>query len=146
MGGMATMTAREATAREAWSLLMELAFANKARFIGAMADFDLTPVQGHVLRILGNQGPLAMSELAEALSCDASNVTGMVDRLEARALVERRPGARDRRVKEIVLTPAGVELRGHVLERMSEPPAAIASLSVRDQRVLRDVLARALER
>ena len=145
MGGMATMTTgREATAREAWSLLMELAFANKGRFIGAMADFDLTPVQGHVLRILGNQGSLAMNELAEALSCDASNVTGMVDRLEARGLVERRPGARDRRVKELVLTPTGLEVRRHVLERMSEPPAAIISLSPRDQRALRDILKRAV--
>jgi DNA-binding MarR family transcriptional regulator len=125
---------------------MELAFANKARLIGAMADFDLTPVQGHVLRILGNRGPLAMNELAEALSCDASNVTGMVDRLEARGLVERRPGDRDRRVKELVLTPAGLELRRHVLERMSEPPEAIQRLSARDQRALRDVLARALAR
>jgi DNA-binding MarR family transcriptional regulator len=143
---MATV-AREATAaREAWRLLIELVFANKANFMAAMAEFDLTPVQGHVLRILEPGRPLAMNDLAEALRCDASNVTGLVDRLEHRHLLVRRPGERDRRVKELLLTDAGVELRERVLNRMAEPPESIARLSVQDQRVLRDIARRALGR
>jgi DNA-binding MarR family transcriptional regulator len=139
--------ARERTAaREAWRLLVELAFANKGRFVATMAEFDLTPVQGHVLRILEPERPLPMNDLAEALNCDASNVTGLVDRLEHRRLVERRPGARDRRVKELALTRDGVALRERVLHRMSEPPEAIAGLSPADQRALRDILRRALDR
>jgi MarR family transcriptional regulator, organic hydroperoxide resistance regulator len=59
--------------------------------------------------------------------------------------VERRPGERDRRVKELLLTPEGVELRARVLERMWEPPQALAGLSARDQRALRDILRRARE-
>ena len=86
-----------------------------------------------------------MSSLAERLFCDASNVTGIADRLEARGLVERRSAEGDRRVKALTLTPDGVELRGRVLEIMSEPPAAIAALSAADQRTLRDVLRRAVE-
>ena len=42
--------------------------------------------------------PLPMSALAGALQCDNSNVTGIVDRLEAAGLAERRPAERDRRV------------------------------------------------
>jgi DNA-binding MarR family transcriptional regulator len=143
---MAIATTEETTAREAWRLLMELAFANKARFMATMAEFDLTPVQGHVLRLLEPEQPLPMNDLAGALHCDASNVTGLVDRLEQRRLVERRPGARDRRVKELLLTAEGVAVRARVLERMWEPPEAINSLSPRDVRALREILLRARER
>ena len=134
-----------AAAREAWPLVMRLVFANKASFVSAMAEFDLTPVQAHVLRILEPGRSLTMNDLAEELRCDASNVTGLVDRLEHRRLVERRPGNRDRRVKELSLTRAGATLRRRVLARMSEPPPELVRLSVRDQRQLRDILRRALE-
>ena len=143
---MAIATTEETTAREAWRLLMELAFANKARFMATMAEFDLTPVQGHVLRLLEPEQPLPMNDLAGALNCDASNVTGLVDRLEQRGLVERRPGASDRRVKELLLTAEGVDVRTRVLDRMWEPPEAITGLSARDQRALRDILRRTLGR
>jgi DNA-binding MarR family transcriptional regulator len=85
-----------------------------------------------------------MSELADALYCHASNVTGIVDRLESRGLVERRPGLGDRRVKTLALTDAGTAVRARVVGLMNEPPAEIAGLSAGDQRVLRDVLGRAL--
>ena len=143
---MAISTTEETTAREAWRLLMEHAFANKARFMGTMAEFDLTPVQGHVLRLLEPEQPLPMNDLAGALHCDASNVTGLVDRLEQRGLVGRRPGASDRRVKELLLTAEGVDVRTRVLERMWEPPEAITGLSARDLRALRDILRRTLGR
>ena len=52
-----------------------------------------------------------MRDLAERLCCDASNVTGIVDRLEARGLVERRTAPDDRRVKHLVLTDDGRALR-----------------------------------
>ena len=143
---MATVTRQETAAREAWGLLMELAFANKSRFIAAMAEFDLTPALGHVLRLLQPGKPLPMNDLAVALHCDASNVTGLVDRLEARGLVARQPGERDRRVKELVLTPEGLSVRTQVLDRMGTPPEGIRALSAADQRALRDVLRRALGR
>jgi DNA-binding MarR family transcriptional regulator len=142
---MATAT-ENPVARAAWRLLVEFAFAHKSRFMAAMGEFDLTPVQGHVLRILEPEHPLPMNDLADALRCDASNVTGLVDRLEQRGLLERRSGERDRRVKVLSLTPEGIELRTRVLDRMSEPPEAIAALSAADQRALRDILRRALGR
>ena len=79
------------------------------------------------------------------MHCEASNVTGIVDRLEARGLIERRPSAEDRRVKMLALTEEGQELRRKIGERMNEPPPPIASLSEEDQRALRDLLARALD-
>jgi MarR family transcriptional regulator, organic hydroperoxide resistance regulator len=137
---------RTSPAREAWGLVFELAFANKARFIAAVGEFGLSPVGAHALRLLDAGTPLTMSDLADALGCDASNVTGVVDRLEDRGLVERRPGQDDRRVKTLALTPEGREVRQRVLERMSEPPPEILRLSAREQRELRDILRRALGR
>ena len=131
-------------AREAWELLFRLAKAKHGVVSGQLAELDLTPVQAHALRRLDPEKPLAMSALAEALYCHASNVTGIVDRLESRGLVERTTGAGDRRVKTLVLTQEGAEVRARVIEILSEPPAALASLPAADQRALREILRRAL--
>lgn len=107
------------------------------------SELGLTVPQAMLLRQLDQ--PLAMNAVAGRLHCDASNVTGIVDRLEARGLVERRAAEGDRRVKALAITPAGAALRKRVIQVMTEPPAAIAALSVKDQEALRDILARAVE-
>ena len=56
---------------------------------GSSAELGLGFAQAHALRMLDPEEPLPMSALAERLFCDASNVTGIVDRLESRGLVER---------------------------------------------------------
>ena len=88
---------------------------------------------------------MTMSELADSLGCDASNVTSIVDRLESRGFVERRPSAMDRRVKELALTPAGAETHDRIAVRMQQPPPPIDNLSTADQEQLRDILRRALD-
>jgi DNA-binding MarR family transcriptional regulator len=131
-------------AGEAWELLFRVAKAKHGILSARLAELDLTPVQAHALRRLDPDVPLAMSALADALFCHASNVTGIVDRLESRGLVERTPGAEDRRVKTLVLTPEGAVVRARVIELLSEPPAAIAALPAADLRALRDILRHAL--
>ena len=145
---MATKTrpGASAVAREAQRLFFEIGMAQRHRVGAALNELGLTFSQAHALRILDAQGPLTMSALAERLFCDASNVTGIADRLESRGLIERRAGQGDRRVKVLALTPAGAELRERVLETMAEPQAAISALSPSDQRSLRDILARAVEK
>jgi DNA-binding MarR family transcriptional regulator len=134
----------EALAREAWVPLFELIQEMMRHFPALAAEFELSPVQAHVLRTLGD-GPQPMSTLAGYLSCDASNVTGLVDRLEARGLVERRSAEHDRRVKLLALTDAGRELRRRLMARMAEPPPSITALPPADLRALRDVMLRAVE-
>jgi DNA-binding MarR family transcriptional regulator len=123
-------------------LLFEFFKAQKPRFAALAEEFDLSDSQAHALYLL--EHPRSMGELAHLLSSDASNVTGIVDRLEGRGLIERRPSALDRRVKLLVLTEAGAELRARALGRFSEAPPGIAKLSAADQRALRDILRRAL--
>jgi MarR family transcriptional regulator, organic hydroperoxide resistance regulator len=140
----AASRSREGAAdREAWELLVELSMSSlRERFIATAAGLDLSPPQAHALKALRPGHPIAMRQLASTLRCDASNITGIVDRLEARGLVERRVGADDRRVKALVVTPAGEALRARLLERLAEVPAGFSRLSPAEQRQLRDLLRR----
>src|SRR5260221_12995304 len=105
----------------AWQLLMRFFFAQRAHLPASGAEFDLSPAQCHVLHLIEPGRPLSMSRLAGTLSCHASNVTGLVDRLESRGLIRRQASPRDRRVKVLQLTPTGTRLRAQVLGRMAGP-------------------------
>jgi DNA-binding MarR family transcriptional regulator len=142
-GTVATPRKPTAGAR-AWNLMFEILRASKPYMETAAAEFDMTPQQLYALRNLGGERAVTMSEFATLLGCDASNVTAIADKLESRGLVERRSASNDRRVKALVLTPAGVEMYGRVNERMQQPPPAIGNLSEADQEALGDLLERAL--
>ena len=129
----------------AWPLLVRLFLAQRANLPALAAELHLSPVQCHVLHLIDPHRPIAMGELAGTLACDRSNVTGLVDRLEARGLVQRRPSEADRRVKVLVLTPTGTRVRDLLVERMLAPPPAIERLSPREQRALVRILERLLE-
>jgi MarR family transcriptional regulator, organic hydroperoxide resistance regulator len=123
----------------------ELFHASKRRFHAVASEFELSPPQVRALGVLEPDRPVPMSELAEALHCDNSNVTGIVDRLEDRGLVERRSASHDRRVKMLAVTARGADVRARLAERLQEAPEALARLSPEDQRALRDIMRRALE-
>ncbi len=132
-------------ATEAWGLLFRLFVSQRGRMPAVASEFALSPMQAHVLRLLEPGRPVPMRALAGVLRCDASNVTGIIDRLEERDLVRRAVSTTDRRVKMLVVTDQGVRLRRRMLERLSEAPEPIAKLSPDDQRALRDILRRAME-
>ncbi len=132
-------------ADQAWALLLQLAFERvHAHFAATVAELDLAPVQAKALHELNVEPPISMRELAERLKSDPSNVTGLVDRLEAGGLVERRPDPNDRRIKGLALTTAGARMRERLFARLYSAPPAVAELSESDQRCLRDVLQRIL--
>src|SRR6266566_147033 len=132
-------------ADQAWALLLQVAFERvHAHFAAAVAELDLAPVQAKALHELNVEPPISMRELAERLKSDPSNVTGLIDRLEARGLVERRPDPSDRRIKGLALTSGGARMRERLFARLYSAPPAVAELSEPDQRCLRDVLQRIL--
>jgi|Tabmets5t2r1_1033131.scaffolds.fasta_scaffold74794_2 MarR family transcriptional regulator, organic hydroperoxide resistance regulator len=143
---IAQLMAQRTPAEEAWALLWSIMQANKRRMIEMARELDFSPVQLHLLRLLEPGVETPMRALAQQLFCDPSNVTGIVDRLEARGLIERRSLETDRRVKIIRLTPEGQRVRAEVVERMSSPPEEIAALSLESQLALRDALREAAER
>ena len=124
----------------AWQLLVKFFFAQRDRLPSFGQEFELSPAQCHVLHVIEPDRPLPMGRLAETLGCDASNVTGLVDRLEARGLVQRRASADDRRVKAIQLTREGTRVRGQLLRRMTGGTCPLSRLSSSDQRALLRIL------
>jgi DNA-binding MarR family transcriptional regulator len=104
------------------------------------AEFDLSAPQARALHHLGQ--PRTMGELAEMLCCDASNVTGIIDRLEARGVVERQVVPGDRRVKRIVLTRGGRQMWQAHHDRLMADVPLVAGLSPEERLALHDLLAR----
>src|SRR6476619_1002289 len=123
------MSRIDADACRAWQLLVKFFFAQREHLPPLGEDFELSPVQCHVLHLIEPARPLPMGRLADTLGCDASNVTGLVDRLEARGLVQRRPSSGDRRVKVLHLTPTGSRLRAQLLRQIAGGSCRLARLS-----------------
>ncbi len=130
---MAKSTSQEAIVR----LLMDVSRNLTSHYDAKLAELHLTLPQAMLLRQLGDALP--MNEAADKLHCDPSNVTGIVDRLEARGLIERQHLTSDRRVKHLALTPAGRRLRSRVEAVLSAAPG-VSDLGASDQAALLSLL------
>lgn len=113
-------------------------------FEDAAAGHTLTGAQARLLSLLSIE-PLPMRKLAQKLKCEPSNVTGIVDRLEARGLVERRPDPTDRRVKVAATTDEGRRVARGLREELRFAREPLAGLSHGEREVLRDLLRRMLD-
>lgn len=109
----------------------------------AAAAHSLTGAQARVLGLLSLE-PMPMRRIAQKLKCEPSNVTGIVDRLEVRGLVERRPDPADRRVKLAAPTEKGSRTARQLRESLDFAREPLAGLSDTDRAVLRDLLRRML--
>jgi DNA-binding MarR family transcriptional regulator len=127
-----TRVTKPALAGEVWERLLGYFFAHRENTMGAAAELGITPGHVKALFALTPDQPRAMGELAETLMCDASNATWLVDRLEERGFVARGQHPRDRRIKTVALTPAGVDIKQRLIERMSVPPADLLSIDRAD--------------
>jgi len=134
------MVRADRDACRAWQLLVKFFFAQRAHLPGPGDEIELSPVQSHVLHLIEPGRALPMGRLADTLACDASNVTGLVDRMETRGLVRREPAPDDRRVKVLRLTPAGARLRAQVLSRMTRESHPLSRLSAAQRRTLVKIL------
>ncbi|MER8187815.1 MarR family transcriptional regulator [Kitasatospora sp. NPDC094015] len=108
-------------------------------FALAAGRHGLNPSQAKALKAV--QEPVPMRALAGRLGCDASNVTGIVDRLESLGLAHRETAAGDRRVKIVAITPAGRTILDRIRDDMTRAHDAFASLD-EDQRTALDQLCR----
>jgi DNA-binding MarR family transcriptional regulator len=90
-----------------WSLL-EAARAVEAQLEEALADEDLSGAKLAALtHLVRAREPVALGELAEQCACVRSNITQLVDRLEAEKLVRRVGDPADRRSRRAAITPLG---------------------------------------
>jgi DNA-binding MarR family transcriptional regulator len=137
---MAVTSSRDTElASQAWMAMLEFFFAKaRPRMLELWREFDLMPPQQMTLGLL-LAAPRPMGELAQLMHCDNSNITGLVDRLTERGLVERLAAEGDRRVKLVALTAAGRDLAEELARRRAEPPEEIASLPEADLRRLQRI-------
>jgi DNA-binding MarR family transcriptional regulator len=110
----------------------------------AAGEHTLTGAQARLLSLLSLE-PLPMRKLAQKLRCEPSNVTGIVDRLESRGLVERRPDPADRRVKLAAATDEGRQVAQDLRDGLRFAREPLAGLSDEERQSLRDLLRRMLD-
>ncbi|GHF34660.1 MarR family transcriptional regulator [Streptomyces mashuensis] len=109
----------------------------------AAGQHSLTGAQARVLALLSRE-PLPMRRIAQQLKCEPSNVTGIVDRLEGRGLVERRPSPEDRRVKLAAVTEQGRQTSARLRESLDFAREPLAGLTTTERTLLRYLLQRML--
>ncbi|GGY65788.1 MarR family winged helix-turn-helix transcriptional regulator [Streptomyces omiyaensis] len=109
----------------------------------AAAAHSLTGAQARVLGLLTLE-PTPMRKIAEKLKCEPSNVTGIIDRLESRGLVERRPDPADRRVKLAAPTDEGRDTARRLRDSLHFAREPLGELTGLERTLLRDLLRRML--
>ncbi|HXL17262.1 MAG TPA: MarR family transcriptional regulator [Streptosporangiaceae bacterium] len=129
---------------EAVALWFEMQARLEAHFTRLAGDHGLSAIQAKVLMQLQPTGAVTMRGLADQLHYDASNLTGVIDRLEERGAVRRQPHPQDRRIKGVVLTGEGARLRQAFWERLTGRSGPLGQLSRRELADLRDLLKGAL--
>jgi DNA-binding MarR family transcriptional regulator len=139
------MGSTDRDALRAWQLLMRFFYAQREHLPSRSEALGLSAAQCHLLHVIEPGQPVPMSRLAGVLKCDPSNVTGLIDRLESRGLVQRRPSREDRRVKVVELTRTGSRLRMQLLHRVTASPLPLARLSAAEQRALVRILERLVD-
>lgn len=114
------------------------------RWAEVSAELRISQAAVRALLAIDPDQPRAMSELARALDCDRSYVTGVVDDLERAGYAERRTAIHDRRIKVIALTDDGRHALERVRHTLLAPPAGLATLTVSQQRTVARLLTKAL--
>ena len=106
-----------------YCIFFQLAKANQigSRFLGQkVAELNITPVQALVLGFLRDEDRITSSELGKRTELDSATLTGIIDRLEAAELIERRGNPADRRSIHVHLTERGRLLGAKAVRLITE--------------------------
>jgi len=106
-----------------YCIFFQLAKANQigSRFLAQqVAELNITPVQAMVLGFLSDEDRITSSELGKRTELDSATLTGIIDRLEAAELIERRGNPADRRSIQVHLTERGRSLGIKAVQLIAE--------------------------
>ena len=142
----ATPSADGAVAEFAGQLFFRLWRASHTRIADALATIDLTPALFGLLNVIGAREGAIQQELGSAMGIDPSTMVSLIDQLESAGLAKRRPCERDRRAREVVITPKGRRTleRGRRMASQVEDEV-LGGLTAAERRELLTLLRRALE-
>lgn len=136
------MSVRADKTRDVRILITQLSKTLTDQARSAIDEAGLTKTQAALLRDLDE--PRTQRELADSLPSEPSNVTFVVDKLEARGLVERRAHPTDRRANVVHLTPEGEQVREQMIDTF-ESSTPLGSLSDEQLEQLRHLLQLAMD-
>ncbi len=106
----------------------------------------LTQAQFQALRVIAKYGPTPMKTISDKMSVSAANITGIVDRLESKGLIERMARREDRRASIIELTPKGRRIQEEVAKKYARfVQKALQRFTPEEQETLRSLLAKLQE-
>jgi DNA-binding MarR family transcriptional regulator len=126
-------------------LLIRASMIAKQRLMKLSEAYDLSVMQALTLCLLEPGDTVPMSTVSDLLTCDPSNVTGIVERLSVGAYIERRESSSDRRVKTIRLTEAGMALRNKLLLGIIEhDTSTLTTLTQAEIKTLKKLLLKTL--
>jgi DNA-binding MarR family transcriptional regulator len=131
--------------RDVVGLWFQMQSRLQAHFAALAAEHSLSAIQAKVLLQLDPDTPITMRALAARLQYDPSNLTGVIDRLEALGAVRRQPDLRDRRVKGLILTPEGARMRDPFWDQLVNDAGPLGHLGVSELEQLRTILRSAVE-
>jgi DNA-binding MarR family transcriptional regulator len=131
-------------ARSVWQLMFDLLMRTAPQRTKILGQRGLTPNDARGLSSLDLHEGRSMRSLAKEWTCDASNATWIVDRLEKMGLAERRTVPDDRRVKLVALTRKGLKVRRELLEEFHHPPAQLLELGDHQLETLEQILRKAV--
>jgi DNA-binding MarR family transcriptional regulator len=134
---------RDDTLSEAfWSVARQL----RRTTMESLTEWDVSPSQARALRVLARQDGARLSELAERLHIAARSATEVVDGLEAKGLVARRPDPQDRRATLVALTePGAVRLAAIRTARGTQAERLFDQLNASDRAHLSRILRKLTE-
>jgi DNA-binding MarR family transcriptional regulator len=106
-------------------LLSQLGSHVSKRFAERLSEFDLAPTHVAVLRIVGQNPGIDQRELARRLGVVPSRVVVLVDQLEAKRIIERRRGEKDRRQMALYTTGGATKRRTEIMRAVSDHDAEV---------------------
>lgn len=123
-------------AQDAWRLMMRVGEKHMEEAGARLMEMGISPVMGHFLDELARMEPGPMSQLVTRMGVDPGWVTDIVDRLEQRGDVVRRPSPDDRRVKILELTEKGRQTWRKMDEAIATAPPELVELNDGELRLL----------
>src|SRR4029450_7967848 len=147
MANMATHPSAEPPVTEfVGQLFFRLWRAAHVRATDVLGSVGLTPALFALLNVIAAREGAIQQELGAVLGTDRSTMVSLIDQLESAGLAKRRPSARDRRAREIAITPKGRRLLGPPRRMISEPEDEVRpGLPAAERREFLRLLRRALE-
>lgn len=143
MAGGQKRTGGESAALKLWVVLARATMSIQARAAADVGRRGLTLAEFGVLEALYHKGPMLLSEVQRKILVSSGGITYVVDRLEAKGLVERRPCPKDRRARYAALTKAGERLIAEIFPEHAEYLEHVLSgLSRQEQRQATELLRR----